>query len=76
MTMPKSQFIKAMAEIITRLQALKADLEGPAGPPPAEDLGKCPIHNIPWRRTRYGIAHPPGQEGGKWCNKDAVDKLK
>jgi len=72
----RPELIAALGEIVTRAQALIKQLEDQPAGPPAEELGKCPIHNVNWRRTRYGIAHPPAQEGGKWCNKDAVDKLR
>ena len=75
MALTRTQLVAALGEIVARAQALIKELEAEATPPPAEDLGKCPLHNVAWRRTRYGIAHPPAQEGGKWCNKDAVDKL-
>jgi hypothetical protein len=73
--MTRQQYIKALQEIVTRLQAIVKDMQSLGAAAPAGDLGKCPIHNVPWRRTRYGISHPPVQEGGKWCNKSDVDKL-
>ena len=67
--MKRGELIIALEKVINQLAdiviALK-ELPAKEAPP---DGGKCPIHNVPWKKYPFGWAHPPAKAGEKWCKK-------
>jgi hypothetical protein len=67
--MTRAQALALLTQIIGELNNLKAGLLGqPAAPGPG-NLGVCPVHNVPWKKYNFGLAHPPAVTGEKWCRK-------
>lgn len=75
MAMNRDQFRQKLRQIMNLANQLDIELEQQSKKPEEEGLGVCPIHGKPWIKYKFGLAHPPVEEGGKWCHKRDVDKL-
>lgn len=73
--MTREDFRKKLQQIINIANQLDMELNRQQKSPQEESPGECPIHHVPWCKFDFGWAHPPTEEGGKWCKKKDIDKL-
>jgi len=69
----RGELIAALNQVVSQLTDIVTALEEWNQPPASSDAGKCPIHNVPWKKYKWGWSHPPAKAGEKWCNKDTFD---
>ncbi len=69
MTLSRRDLITKLRTWASELSQLAEELEAMPSPAAAKNQNVCSIHNVPWRKTQYGLGHPLNDGSGKWCNK-------
>lgn len=69
MVVKRDEIITVLDGIVAQLMDLIAKLKQLPLPESHTDNTMCPIHNVPWKKYKFGWAHPPVKPGDKWCKK-------
>ncbi len=70
MPLTREQAVARIELIIEELTLIMDQLKAPPAAAKIADPLRCPVHNVPWTKTTYGLAHKLNDGSGKWCHKE------
>lgn len=70
----RTELIEALDHIMSQIMDLIAAIKEASPPKTPPEPGICPVHHVPWQESKYGLAHPPVEKGGRWCNKASLER--